>query len=295
LVRVARREWLGPLLVLPATSLILFFILYPTAFLIYASTLRYLLNVGGLDKAVFIGGDNFINLLTNPVFYNPVLLATIEYVVGSLTVEILAGLSLALLFTTRLPGVRVMRNAIVLPIFFAPITVGYLFYYILDPNIGIANYLLSGLGLPTSCWYACNSSAMFSLILIDSWQWTPFIFIILVAALEGLPQEPYEAANLDGAGRWKIFKDLTLPMIFPILMIGLILRLLDLMRNVDIIFATTKGGPGQLTEVFGYFIYYTGFQSFNIGVAAAESVVFLIVVNVIATIIVRRFWLAGAT
>ncbi len=288
-----RRTRYAYLLILPAVVLVLFLIVWPTIFLIYASTLDWTLTLGGISSAHLVGALNYVTLLTSSSFYDPILLATFEFAAGALAVETLLGLGLALLFSVGLRGIRVFRAAIALPIFFAPITVGYLFYYVFEPSLGIANYFLRLIGLPASLWYTDSSTAILSLILTDVWQWTPFIFLIVVAGLASLPNEPFEAASLDGAGAWRKFRDLTFPMLLPILLVAMLLRLLALLRNVDIIYAITQGGPNRATQVFAYNIYFTGFQSFSIGQAAAQSVILLIIANILASFFVRRYWGRG--
>jgi multiple sugar transport system permease protein len=160
---------------------------------------------------------------------------------------------------------------------------------LLNPNFGAINGTLKQIGIDTESltWTASPVLAMLSVIAVDVWQWTPFVFLVLLAGLQAIPQEPYEAALIDGSSRWQTFWHVTLPLLKPAILIVLLLRTMDLLRVFDQIFILTEGGPGFATETISLYIYRTAFRFFDFGYAAAMSFVLLALTNVISVVYIR--------
>jgi len=169
------------------------------------------------------------------------------------------------------------------------VVVGVVWRLMLNPNFGAVNGTLKSIGLSTDplTWTASPKLAMVSVIMADVWQWTPFMFLILLAGLQAIPQEPYEAALIDGSTAWQTFRHITLPLLKPAILIALLLRTMDLLRVFDQIFILTEGGPGFATETVSLYIYRTAFRFSNFGYAAAMSFVLLLITNVISLAYLR--------
>ena len=169
--------------------------------------------------------------------------------------------------------------------FITPIAVGLMFRFLLNSEIGIIPFYLLRYGVSLD-WFG-PELALFSIVLIDAWQWTPFMLLMFLAGLEALPKTPFEAARVDGAGRWLTFSLITLPMLRPVIVVALIIRALDAFKVFEYVFAITRGGPGNSTETIMYYIYQTGFRFFRMGEAAAASILLIIFILVFVILIVN--------
>ncbi|MBI3695359.1 MAG: sugar ABC transporter permease, partial [Acidobacteria bacterium] len=194
-----------------------------------------------------------------------------------------------LLVSREFRGRRVLRSILLIPMLLPPVVVAVIWRLILNPEFGVLNGTLRSLGFNTAklTWAASEKTAMLSVILVDVWQWTPFMFLLLLAGLQGLPVEPFEAAVVDGASGWQVFRRLTLPMLRPVIAIAVLLRGMDLLRVFDQIFILTQGGPGFATETVTLYIYRTAFRFYNFGYAAAMSFVLLVATTLIARAFLR--------
>jgi len=226
---------------------------------------------------------NFTRLLTDG-FFRSALLHTFIYAAAALTAEFLFGLGLALLVDRPLRGRSVLRSLLLVPMMLPPVVVGVIWRLMLNPDFGAVNGTLRSVGIPTDVltWTASPTLAMVSVIAVDVWQWTPFMFLILLAGLQAIPDEPYEAATIDGASSWQAFRDITLPLLRPAILVALMLRTMDLLRVFDHIFILTEGGPGFSTETVSLYIFRSAFRFFDLGYAAAMSLVLLILTNAIS-------------
>ena len=232
--------------------------------------------------------QNFARLL-NDQFFLSALAHTVVYAAIALTLEFLVGLALALLLDTQIRGRSIFRALLLLPMMLPPVVVGVVWRLMLNSNFGAVNGTLKTFGIKTDAltWTASPKLAMASVIVADVWQWTPFMFLILLAGLQAIPQEPYEAALIDGASAWQTFRHVTLPLLKPAILIALLLRTMDLLRVFDQIFILTEGGPGFATETVSLYIYRTAFRFSNFGYAAAMSFVLLAITNVISVGYIR--------
>jgi multiple sugar transport system permease protein len=279
-----RRRWLLRAPMLPGLLFLVAFSIYPTIYSLVISFYRWNLNnpLGKQWGAL----HNFEILLKDPQFWHSVKV-TLEYVLASVVLELGIGLGLALLFFRSFPGDKFLRALLILPMVVAPVVVGLLWRYMLNVQFGVVNWLVELLGFSRIDFLGSPSWAMPTLILVDVWQWTPFIFLILLAALQGIPEDILEAARVDGAKAGRIFLDHMLPLLRYPIAVAVALRLIDAFRVYDFIYMTTRGGPIDRTETLSWQIYDAGFTSFDIGYAAAFSWLMLILVVAVITLFLR--------
>jgi multiple sugar transport system permease protein len=269
---------------LPGMLFLLAIAIYPTFYSLVVSFFRWnLTDPAGME---FGGFHNYGLLLSDESFWHS-LFITVVFVATTVTLELLVGLTVALLFFRRFPGDKFMRAMILLPMIVAPVVVGLLWRYMLNINFGVVNYVLSRVGIPRIDFLGDPSWALLTLILIDVWQWTPFMFLILLAALQGIPEDILEAARVDGANPAQILFYHLLPLMRYPIAVAVVLRLIDAFRVYDIIFMTTRGGPVDVTQTLSWQIYDAGFRSFDLGYAAAYSWLMLIVVLAVTTLLLR--------
>jgi multiple sugar transport system permease protein len=258
--------------------------LYPTIYSLVVSFTRW--NLSG-EAPRFVGFDNFTSLLTDGLFWNSVRV-TLVFVFFSVLIELVLTFGLALLFFRGFPGDKLLRALIMMPMLCAPVVVGLLARFSLEPTYGIVNQLLRSVGLPTTEFLGSVDLALPTLIAIDIWQWSPFLFLILLAAMQGIPEEVIEASKIDGASWPRIIWHQFLPLLrYPIL-VGVLLRLIDSFRVYDIVYMTTRGGPVDATSTMSWQIYNVGFRAFNISYAAAFSWLLLLLVLLAVNSLIRR-------
>ena len=258
---------------------------YPTIYSLVISLLKWQLTTGVPPK--FVGFENYTNLLTDSLFWNSVRV-TIVFVVFAVAIEFALAFALALLFFRGFPGDKILRALLMMPMLCAPVVVGLLAKFSFEPNFGVVNQLMRAIGLPTTEFFGSIGLALPTLIAIDIWQWTPFLFLILLAGMQGLPEDIIEASKLDGASWPRIIWHQFLPLLKYPIMVGILLRLIDAFRVYDIVYMTTRGGPIDVTSTMSWQIYDVGFRSFNISYAAAYSWLLLILVVVVVNSLIRR-------
>lgn len=211
--------------------------------------------------------------------------ATGLFAFGTLTLSFLLGLAIAVLLSAHdLPGKAFFRTVLILPYVISPIVVGLSFKVMLHPVFGVVNYIFGTIGRN---WLGSLETAMATVVVVTAWELTPFFAIILLAGMLSLPQEPYQAARVDGANAWQIFRYLTLPLLRPVCQVVLLIGVIDVLKAFGIIFALTLGGPGRLTAVVGYYVFDVGFRHYRIDYAAALSVVLIALVALIALLTMR--------
>jgi multiple sugar transport system permease protein len=285
-----RRERALPYLLLaPAVAVLAALSVYPLVYLIRVS----FQTGGGASPRWSL--DNFARLASDG-FFHAALGHTLVYAAAALTIEFLLGLGLALLLDTRMRARGALRAILLIPMMLPPVVVGVIWRLMFNPSFGAINGTLKGAGVNTDqlTWTASPSLALASVIAVDVWQWTPFMFLVLLAGLQAIPQEPYEAAMIDGSSWWQTFRHVTLPLLRPAILIALLLRTMDLLRVFDQIFILTEGGPGFATETVSLYIYRTAFRFFDFGYAAAMSFVLLVLTNVISLGYIRLLRRQGA-
>ncbi len=229
----------------------------------------------------WVGIDNYTRLLEGQGVRTAVSV-TLQFAFWVLLSEMILGLALALLLERPLRGASVFRTIFILPLMVSPVAVGLIWRYLLDGRIGMVNYYLEMLGIEGKTWLGEPGLAFFSIIISDIWQWTPFIFIILLAGLQALPTEVLEASRIDGASWWQMTFRIKLPMLRSILLVTVLMRLIDVFRALEVIFILTFGGPGRSTEVLSLHIYKTAFISQALGYASSIAVVLMIIMLVLS-------------
>jgi multiple sugar transport system permease protein len=273
------------LLVAPAVLLILALTVYPLAYSVWVAFVNFDFQIPG---HAFVGLQNFAHVVEDPVARLS-LLTTALLSVSSVALEFLLGLGLAMAMTKTFAGRGAVMLILIVPLFVSPVVVGQIWSLILQKPYGPFDYLVGQLFGPTEVsWLTGNPWKFISLITADVWQWTPFMFVILLAGLTSISPELYEAAELDGVSRRLIFWNITLPQIAPLILIAVTFRLLDAVKLFDIIFIMTGGGPGTSTYTTSFYLYQTGFQNFHLGQATAGSWLFLILTAVLIMFLVRR-------
>jgi multiple sugar transport system permease protein len=274
------------LLVAPAVVLILLLTIYPLIYSIWVDFVNYDVALPG---HAWVGLDNFRSVWSDPVARHS-LVVTLELSFSCVAVELVLGLLLALAMVRSFRGRRWFMTLFVMPLFVSPVVVGTFFSLILTQPFGPTNYLLGRLlGHPVTIDFTNNSPwVYFSIILADAWQWTPFMFVILLAGLTSISDELYQAADLDGAKPRQSFFFLTLPLLLPIALLAITFRLVDSLKLFDVIFVLTRGGPGTETYTASYYLYEQGFQFFHIGEGTAGSWMLMLVILAIAYWLVRR-------
>ncbi len=274
------------LLIAPAMLVLLTVNVYPFLYGLYISAHTFTL--GRPKPPRFIGLANYLDLLEDERFINS-LQVSFKFVAIAVAVEFLLGFALAFLFNAKLRGLVTLRKIAILPIMIMPLASGLVWFYILNENFGAMNWIATQLGAAQRVPFLTDYAlAIFSIALADAWQWTPFVMLVMFAALQSIPEYVYEAARMDGLGAWQTFWRVTLPLLRPAIWVVLVLRVVDAVRMIELIYLMTRGGPGGATETLSWYIYSTGFLDQDLGQAAAEAVVMIVVVTIVAQIFVRR-------
>jgi multiple sugar transport system permease protein len=264
-------------LLLPLITALLLIVGYPLGFSFWVSLQDYRLTA--IEGATWIGIEHYIALLRNNSFWTA-LRNTLVFVATAVSLELLLGLSLAMLLHRRTTlGRNFFRSLLLTPMFITPIAVGLMFRFLLNSQLGVITKLTEAIGLRID-WFSAQN-ALLTLALIDVWQWTPFMLLLLLAGLEALPEEPFEAARVDGASAWQSFWHLTLPMLRPTLLAAIVIRMLDAFKVYEYVYAITRGGPGESTETIQYHIYRVGFLYYRLGEASAMAYVLIAVILVL--------------
>jgi len=278
-----RFKWL---LVTPAALLILALSIYPLVFSVWVLFVNYDFQIPG---HAFVGLRNFRQVVTDPVARSA-LWVTVWLTATCVAIEFLLGLALAMATVGTFRGRGLLISILIVPLFISPVIVGQAWALMLHRPFGPTNYLL-GLLLGqevTINWLTQWPFNFVALILADVWQWTPFMFVILLAGLTSIPAHVFEAAELDGVGRWQVFRYITVPYIAPMMLLAVTFRLLDAIRLFDTIFIMTGGGPGTQTYTASFYLYTIGFTQFHLSRATAGAWIFLVLTLLVVFLLVRR-------
>lgn len=260
-------------------------ILYPFFRSIYLSFTDYNLTYG---TGFFIGLENYVLQFTSLDFWHSIRV-TLTYAISATTIELLFGFAIALLLVKRIPGRTIYRAVILLPFMIPPVIEAIMMRLMLAPVIGVVNYLGSFVGMPRLGWFGEANTAMLSVVLIDVHNFTPFAAIILLAGLESLPSRPFEAARVDGASNWFIFRKLTIPLLKPVIYVVILFRLIESLVMFDMIYAGTKGGPAKATMSLHVNAYYHAMRWTMMGEAFVQLIVLWAIVFICSFIIVRAW------
>jgi len=269
----------------PAFIALIVVLIYPLGYSLWLSFHQWTLRTFR-QGVPFVGFQNYIDLFSNPDFLNS-LRITFTFVFCAISIEFVLGMGLALLLNHDLKGKNFYRAMILLPMMCTNVVIGLTWRLLLNYQYGLVNYYMGRVGIPPVEWLSSPQVAMASVVLVDVWNTTSFVALMLLAGLQSLPEEPFEAAKIDGASGWQTFFYLTLPLLRPFILVALLWRFIDTFRIFDVIYLLTAGGPARVTETVSIYVYRYGFQSFNLGIAAASSFTMLLIMLVIAGIMAR--------
>jgi multiple sugar transport system permease protein len=259
----------------PAIAFVAILMVFPVIYTLVLSFTNWNLTSG--LPAAFVGWNSYTGVLTEPRFLSA-LGRTIAFTAFAVAIEGVFGVAIALILNNAFAGRNIAKLLLLLPLVATPVAVGIVFNLFFDPTIGLLNFVLHSLGLPPGTWVSHQRTVLASLVLVDVWQWTPMITLIVLAGLAALPEELFEAARVDGASVWQIIRYVTIPMVRPVILTALILRLIDALKTFDIIFAMTGGGPGYASETLNIMGFKYSFEYFRMGQSAVILVVLFLVV-----------------
>lgn len=244
----------------------------------------------------FVFFKNFVNVLHDTRYWAS-LRTTILIMVIAVSLELIIGLGMALTLIDPIPGKKIITSLLILPVVLAPVIVGYAWRILWDGQYSPINYLIGQIsGRPFQLAWLANTKSVFPAVIItEVWQWTPFIFMMMLAGLSSINPEIHEAAKVDGASSWSILLLITLPLLRPLIILALLFRSLDIFKLFDIIFALTGGGPGTMTETTSLYVYTTGFKSFRLSYTAAMSLLLMVIMSVAIMLLLRQLAKRGVT
>jgi len=278
--------WIFPL---PAALFILVMMAFPVLYTFWVSFTDWSVSSGG--DINFIGFKNYVDLLKEARFYNAVKM-TFYFTLLSVGIETVLGVAIAMILNREFQGKGIAKTILLLPMVATPVAIGLAWTLFYEPTIGLANYTLKALGFEASSWLASKDMVIPALAIVDIWEWTPMIALIVLAGLASLPAEPFEAAKVDGATTIQTFRYITLPLLYPTILVAIVLRSIDAFKTFDIIYTMTAGGPGFASETLNIYAYSLGFGYFRFGMASSALVALLAVVLGSSLLIlwVRKMW-----
>ena len=269
----------------PAFLVLAVILIYPLGYSLWLSLHEWMLRTFR-QGIPWVGLKNYLALLSNTEFLNS-LQITFTFMFFAISLEFILGMGLALLLDHDLRGKTFFRSMILLPMMCTNVVIGLTFRLLLNYQYGFVNFILTGIGLPPIEWLSNPAWAMRAVVLVDVWNTTSFVALLLLAGLQSLPDEPYEAARIDGASGWQTFLYLTLPLLRNTILVVLLWRVIDTFRIFDVIYLLTAGGPARATETVSIYIYRYGFQSFNLGFASAVSYIMILIMLLVAGVLAR--------
>ncbi len=273
---IARRDrQFGYVMAAPALFALILVILFPILFALYTSVFDFTLIHPVFDD--FVGIDHYRSALGDQQFRLS-LATTLRFVAAVVVLEFLIGFTVALMLNTVERGKNLYYLILLFPLLMNPVVVGLIWRMFLHPVLGIVNYLLSTIGIGAVNWLGDPRTAFWTIVLVDIWHQVSFMIVLLLAGLSALPREPYEAARMEGASTLQTFVHVTLPLMRPVIMVTLLIRLIFAVRTYDLIYIMTRGGPGEATDLISYFIFRQAFVTLNIAQAAAMAVILLLIV-----------------
>lgn len=271
------RYWLFSL---PAVLVVGGVIVFPWLFTLYMSTQDWKIG-GGRD---FVGLNNYAELVSDARFVESIW-HTFYFTALSVLLPIVFGTAAALVFHREFPFRGLLRTIFVMPMMATPVAVALVWTMMFHPQLGVLNYLLSLVGIGPQAWVYSPGTVIPTLVMVEVWHWTPLVMLIVLGGLAGLPREPYESAMIDGANAWHMFRHITLPLVWPFIMVAIVIRTIDALKAFDTIFVITQGGPGTASETLNIFLYLQAFQFYKIGYASAVVVIFFVIVIMLSLLL----------
>jgi len=283
------RAWLKKLepafYISPAFIVLIVILVYPLGYSFWLSFHKWTLRTFKTEIP-FIGFQNYSDLFANQEFLSS-LKITVTFVIAALIIEFSLGMFLALLLNHELKGKGIIRSVILLPMMCTNVVIGLTWRLLFNYEYGIINYYLSTINFPRIEWLSSPDVALISVIIVDVWNTTSFVTLMLLAGLQSMPEEPFEAARIDGASSLQTFLYLTLPLLKSTILVALLWRVIDTFRIFDVVYLLTAGGPARVTETVSIYIYKYGFQSFNLGYASAASYFMIVILLASAGFLAR--------
>ncbi len=261
--------------VYPALAVIFLVIVFPWLFTIYMSFHDWQI----ASDRVFVGFQNYTSLVSDSRFIAAVG-RTFYYAFLGVALPVILGTIAAVVFHQEFPLRGLFRGVFIMPMMATPVAIALIWVMMFHPQLGVLNYLLSLAGLPPSLWIYSPTTVIPALALVETWQWTPLVMLIVVGGLAALPTDPYESAIIDGANWWQMLRYVTLPLVLPFIMVAVVLRTIDALKSFDIIYASTQGGPGSASETINIYLYLEAFAYYKIGHASAVVIVFFVLIVV---------------
>jgi multiple sugar transport system permease protein len=275
----ARRYWA---FAAPAGAIVLLVILFPWIFTLFMSVHDW--KVTG--STAFVGLANYAKMLEDDRFQWAIV-RTIWFTAATVIAPMLLGVWAAVCFASRFRLRGVARTLFVLPMMATPVAIALVWTMMFHPQLGVLNYLLTSVGLPPSSWVYDSSTVIPTLVMVETWQWTPLVMLIVLGGIASLPQDPYEAAILDGASAWQMFRHITLPLVWPFIIVAAVIRLIDALKTFDTIYVITLGGPGTSSETLNILLYQTAFAYYDLGYGSAIVVVFFLLILLISLMLLQ--------
>lgn len=269
---------------IPTVSIILFLVVFPLAYTFFISFFDW--GMSGNAQMKFVGLDNYRYLFASERFWEAVGRTFLFSAVG-IGLEGILGVALALYLNREFKGKNMVKTAFLLPMVATPVAVGLVWRLIYEPSIGIANQICMWLGVGRQPWLGALDMALWALLIVDIWQWTPMVMLVVLAGATALPLDVLESAQVDGAGKWQLVRNIILPLLRPAILTALLLRMIDILKTFDLIYSTTQGGPGYATETLNILSYREAFEYFKFGRASATLVVFFLTVFLIAIVFIK--------
>jgi multiple sugar transport system permease protein len=272
------------LLITPAALLMAAFQVVPIVIGANASFRDWALNN---PKKTWVGLSHYIDVVTDPAFLQVVLPNTFLFMVVSVGGALVTGLGLALLFNRGFRGQKLVQTLLLLPLMVAPVIAAIMMRWMFNDQFGIVNVVLEAIGIEGQPWMAQRWSAFAVILLTDIWLWTPWFMLLLLAGLQSLPKEPFEAAAIDGTTPWRVFRYLTLPMLSPVIAVCVVIRAIDAFRTFDIVWTLTGGGPARSTELFSLYAYVHAFLNLDFGKGSAAAIIGAVIILVVGLLLYR--------
>ena len=268
----------------PALAMLLAVILFPVFWALFTSIHDYTLIAPNFDT--FTGFANYVSALQDAEFRHS-LRITAFFVFVVVLIEFVIGFGVALMLNSVERFKPIYYGILLCPLLMNPVIVGLIWRMFLHPSLGIVNYLLSVAWIAPVNWLGSTKVAMWTIVMVDIWHQVSFMIVLLLAGLSALPKEPYEAARVDGAGTFKAFRHITLPLMWPVIIVTLLIRLIFAVKTYDLVYIMTRGGPGTATDLASYFIYRKAFVSLNVGEASAMAAILLMLILLLTSYLYR--------
>ncbi|WP_197061384.1 carbohydrate ABC transporter permease [Halobacillus sp. BBL2006] len=274
---------LSGILLTPTLLLLALLTLFPIGYAVYISFSSF--DTFG-NYTGFAGMQNYAKTFTSSIFWNSILV-TLLFTALAVGSQIFLGFNLALVMSKDGAAMRYLRWLLIIPMMLSPLVVAIVFKLMLHTEMGIINYMLQSIGIPKVNFLGEPVLAFLSLVVVDIWQWTPMVFLIILAGMQSLPKDPFEAADIDGASKWQVIRYVMIPMLKPVLVVALVIRTMDALRTFDQVFVLTQGGPGQATETVSFLMYRQAMKFSDFGFAAAGLLVVLVITIIISSLLIK--------